>query len=81
MSDEAMNNLAEAINNYTNEIRKNNPNRLLSVKDVAEEYGINERTVYKRIFNNPSVVTHRLSNEKVIKNAELWKYFDTVHED
>ena len=55
MSEEAikaMNNLAEAINNYTNEIKRQDPNRLLDKEDVAKEYDMHERTVYNKIFNN-----------------------------
>ncbi len=76
---QAMNNLAEAINNYTNEIKKQNPNRLLSIKEVANEYGIHERTVADKIFNDPKVITNRISMERKIKNSELWKFFDDKH--
>ncbi len=73
---QAINNLAEAINNYTKEIRRQDPNRLLTITEVAQEYNTNEQTVAKKIFNNPKVVTNRLNMNKVIKNTELWKYFD-----
>lgn len=76
---EAIKRLANAIEEYTNEIKKQNPNRLLSVKEVKKEYGINERTVYK-IFNSPDVITNRVSKAKKIKNSELWKFFNTKHE-
>ena len=72
----AINNLAEAINNYTKEMRRQDPNRLLTIAEVAEEYSTNEQTVAKKIFNNPNVITNRLNMNKVIKNTELWKYFD-----
>jgi len=78
---EAIENLAKAINGYTEEMKKQNPNRLLSIKEVAEEYGINERTVGRRIFNNPQVVTNRITKEKKIKNSELWKFFDIAHKE
>lgn len=75
----AMNNLADAINNYTEEIRKQNPNRLLTIEEVAKEYKTNERTVANKIFSNPNVVVNRLNMNKVIQNKELWKYFETEH--
>lgn len=73
----AINNLANAIIYYTNEIKRQDPNRLLTVKDVAKEYGINERSVYSKIFNNPNVITKRISSSITIKNSELWKFFET----
>lgn len=84
MSEEAinaMNNLAEAINNYTNEIKRQDPNRLLDKEDVAKEYDMHERTVYNKIFNNPDVVVNRTSKKIKIKNSELWKFFETAHEN
>lgn len=84
MSEEAinaMNNLAEAINNYTNEIRRQDPNRLLDKEDVAKEYDMHERTVYNKIFNNPDVVVNRISKKIKIKNSELWKFFETAHKN
>lgn len=82
MSDEgiiAMNNLAEAINNYTNELKRQDPNRLLSAVDIQNEFGIGENQIYK-IFNDPSVPVQKFTRPAKVRNADLNKYFETRHE-
>lgn len=45
---EAMNKLANAIEGFTSEIKKQNPNRMLTAKEVAEE----TRHKYKNSIQN-----------------------------
>lgn len=77
---EAMNNLANAINNFISELKKQDSDRLLSAEDIRKEYGIGENQIYK-IFNNPNVAVQKFTRPAKIKKSELIKFFETRHED
>ena len=77
---QAMNNLAEAINNYTTEIKKQDLDRMMSAEDIRIEYGIGENQIYK-IFNNPNVAVQKFTRPAKIKRSELIKFFETRHDE
>lgn len=80
MSEDAINNLADAIKKYTNEIKRQDPNRLLSAEDIRKEYKIGENQIYK-IFNNPHVAVQKFTKPAKILKSELDKFFEIRHDE
>lgn len=83
MSEEAINainNLADAINNLVSVKLKQNPDRMLTAEDIRKEYKIGENQIYK-IFNNPNVAVQKFTKPAKIRLADLNKFFETRHEE
>lgn len=76
----AINNLANAINNFTELKIKQDPNRMLTADDIRKEYKIGENQIYK-IFNNPDVAVQKFTKPAKIRYADLNKFFETRHDE
>ena len=82
MSEEAqaINNLADAIKGFTEQLRRQDPNRLLTVKDIHEETGIGDVQVYE-IFKRPDVAVQKFTKPAKILKSELDKFFTVRHDE
>ncbi len=72
--------LTEAIKDFTNEMRRQDPNRLLTAEDIRKEHKIGEATIYK-MFQNPEIPVQSFTKPAKVLNSALWDFFKVRHEE
>lgn len=56
------------------------PDDKLTIKDIIEEYGIGENTVYE-MFKDPELAAQTYTKPMFVLRSELLKYFSKRHDE